>query len=185
MRRFIHIPKNGGSAVTAWLSENKLDFICGKPNKGVGKHRIACNWKDEDIEKFCVIRNPYTRVISYYNYITPVEQWNLSFEEYVRQKQPPVKFKIPNGWDLQSKWIDDNNGNQLVSKILYYENLEKELQEYFQCWKTLPQVNNSTKSSIILTAEIKEIIYDHFKSDFERFGYSKEFDIVRLNPPVL
>jgi hypothetical protein len=183
MKRFIHIPKNGGSAVTNWLHTNNLEFVCGKPDKGVGKHRIASNWKDEPTEKFCVVRNPYTRVISYYNYLTPVEQWDLSFNDYVRQKQSPIKFKIPNGWDLQTKWIDDFNGLQLVDKILRYESLEKELQEYFQCWNPVGQVNNSTKTTLNLTDELKDIIYDHFESDFKRFGYSRTFDIVLPSLP--
>ena len=173
MHRFIHIPKNGGSAVTAWLQQNAIEFLIGKPGKKVGKHKKAINWQDEPSIKFCIVRHPYTRTISYFNYIAGVESWT-SFENFVKNKQDPSVFKIPTPWTLQSEWIQDEQGRVLCEKIFRYENLQTELFEYFKCNTPIPTVNLTTTPIVSitdLTNELQQIIYNHHLKDFERFGY--------------
>jgi hypothetical protein len=63
----------------------------------------------------------------------------------------------------------------LCNKILHYENLETELQQYFGCYSPLDRVNETAHQIVdqhSLTLELKEIIYQHHQEDFERFGYS-------------
>ena len=174
MYRFIHIPKNGGSAVTAWLIQNQIDFLVGKLGKGVGKHKKAVFWKDEPSNKFCVVRHPYTRTVSYYNYIAGIESWT-SFEDFVRNKQDPAVFKIPTPWQLQSEWILNDQDQVICEKIFHYETLESDLQAYFDCAVPLARVNQTVThpiSTTDLTDELKQIIYKHHRKDFERFGYA-------------
>lgn len=174
MHRFIHIPKNGGSAVRDWLVKNNIPFLLGKSSKRAGKHKKAIFWQDEPTIKFCVVRHPYTRTISYFNYVAEVESWTL-FEDFVKNKQDPVTFRIPTPWALQSAWILDDQGRELCEKIFRYEQLESQLQEYFECSKPL-LVANQTKTKLVteqdLTPELKQIIFEHHREDFERFGYA-------------
>lgn len=174
MKRFIHIPKNAGSSLVRWLEENNIKILRGEEPKKVGIHRYASFWKNENLEKFCIIRNPYTRVISYYNYLTKIEQWNYTFEEFVRKKLSNIKTKIPNAWNLQVNWIYDND-ELLIDKIIRYETMESELQEYFNCFQPLPKLNISTLDNYdnYFDEDLKEIVYDHFKKDFEILGYKK------------
>lgn len=173
MHRFIHIPKNGGSAVTTWLQQNNIEFLLGTPGKNVGKHKKAINWQNEPSIKFCIVRHPYTRTISYFNYIASTESWT-SFEQFVKNKWNPVVFKIPTAWDLQSQWILDGQGCVLCEKIFHYENIQAELSEYFGCNEPLPKINQTNTQSVTmseLTDQLKQIIYNHHQQDFERFGY--------------
>lgn len=173
MDRFIHIPKNGGSAVTTWLQQNHIEFMLGKPGKGVGKHKKASAWEQEETKKFCVVRNPYTRIISYYNYIASTEQWT-SFEAFIKNKLAPTRFKIPSPWELQISWIVNSQDQTLCEKIMRYETLESELQEYFDCFSPLPKVNQTQSNPASLqdlTDSLKHIVREHFLLDFQRFGY--------------
>ena len=79
--RFIHIPKTGGTSVRKFLLDNDIQFYYGHEPKQVGRHRYASVWKDEESYKFTIVRNPYARTVSYYNYTT-TKEWNPTFEEF-------------------------------------------------------------------------------------------------------
>lgn len=174
MKRFIHIPKNAGTSVVNWLKENNLEFCYGYGPKGIGIHRYASHFKDEDYEKFCIVRNPYSRVISYYNYLTAGEKWNYTFDQFVREKISNINTKIPNAWNLQINWIYENNIS-LIKKIIRYETVESEIQDYFKCYSPFPKLNISSFNGYenYYTEELKEIVYNHFEKDFKILGYKK------------
>lgn len=174
MKRFIHIPKNGGTSVVNWLKDNKLDFVRGHLPKGIGIHRKAVSWEDEKTEKFCIIRNPYTRIVSYYNYLTKIEKWSFNFADFVKNKITRIKTKIPDAWDLQINWMYTSN-KLLINKIIRHETMDIELQEYFNCYNPLPKLNISTIDNYdsYYTKDLKQIVFDHFKKNFELLGYEK------------
>lgn len=175
MKRFIHIPKNAGTSVISWLETNKLNFICGNGSKRVGLHKYASHYKNESFEKFCVVRNPYSRIVSYFNFLTLGENWNLTFEQFVVGKYKSIKTKIGDPWDLQINWIIEDN-IKIVDKILKFENIEEEIQEYFSCFEPFPQLNISTfdvYENYFTDIRLKKLIYEHFEKDFNILGYKK------------
>lgn len=184
--RFIHIEKSGGTSVTRLLMRNNIDFLLGKNTKKVKKHAHAEMFENEDSFKFCVVRNPYTRLVSFYNY-TAKGLFNCTFEEFVKnylnewKSQSPQVIKIHkpigNRFDATNireleKCFDWNHC--LVDKIFYLENIN-ELLSFLNIKKEFPQENRSTYDDHMsyYTDELKEIVADHFRKDFEILGYKK------------
>ena len=171
MFRFIHIPKNGGTAAVKWFTDNSIDFVRGQYPKGYGIHRMAASYREEDLPRYCIVRDPYTRIISYYNYIAGCEGWT-DFDKFIRDKSNNLIFNIPAPWRCQTDWTH-YHGQQIVDKIFRYETLEQELQQHFGITASMPKENVSTKTITMehLTPELREIVADHFRRDFENFGY--------------
>lgn len=170
--RFIHIPKTGGISVRTFLKDNDIEFYYGNEPKHVGKHRYASYWRSEESYKFTIVRNPYARVVSYYNYTTSLN-WNPTFEEFVKGKLINERIKIPSAWIPQTTWIYENNIS-FVNKIFKLEdNLEEKLNSFLKIRGNLLQKNVSTYDNYELyyTEELKDLIVNYFEDDFKLLGY--------------
>jgi len=184
---FIHIPKNAGTSIINQFF--KLD------NK-IGTH-YNINYYPNNIRKktFAICRNPYTRLVSCYNYFkmkksywhsndgsTPYglhELYNYcnknTFDIFV--KDLCVNNKFTNNIHLlpQYKWIITPD-NKIVSKIIKIENINKELSELFNEKIDLIKINKSKSNcDDYYTLESKQLVYEYYKRDFEYFEYCKDF----------
>ena len=182
--RFIHIEKSGGTSVTRFMQKNNIDFLLGKNAKKVKKHSHAEMFENEDSFKFCVVRNPYTRLVSFYNY-TAKGIYDCSFEQYVKnhltdkKSQTPQVMKIykpiSNRFETQNIRELENCfdwNSCLVDKIFYLEKIE-ELLSFLKITDQFPIENRSTFDDHMsyYTPELKTIVADHFRKDFELLGY--------------
>ena len=185
--RFIHIEKSGGTSVRDFLLKHNVNFLLGKNTKMVRKHSHAVMFENENSFKFCMVRNPYTRLVSFYNY-TAHNLIANSFEDFVcnhlyhpgKQLNPQV-MKIykqidtnlqPNNIRELEQCFDWNN--RLVDKIFYLENIQEFL-DFFKIKDKFPQMNISTYDDHMAyyTEELKEKVYNFYKKDFEILGYAK------------
>src|SRR5690554_5037206 len=164
---FVHIPKCGGQSVEhVFLSDLGLGWnhrspLLLRPNDDpkVGPPRLAHLTSKEYI-KFCylskelwgkyfsfaVVRNPYSRVESFYKYLG--YQGAVSFESFVCHWLPKaLKGKI--GWFLmpQTEYILDETGGLAVNELVRLEELDQQLPEMFSRLgieiQNVPHVNRS------------------------------------------
>lgn len=184
MKRFIHIPKTGGTSIKQWLGNNINEKILVDNGSNVtgyessGKHIAYYKYKNEKTEKFSVVRNPYHRVVSGFNYL----QYKLdnkhrilpydNFEDFVGNElinnSDPVF--IPQVFWLKRPIKPFLN----VEHIFKIENELEKLQEYMNYYKPIPKVNISTKakySKYYKSQEILKIVEEKYKEDFELLGY--------------
>lgn len=168
---FIHIPKTGGRALATQLRKE------GYFKKSNGSHiRI---WEIEDwknYHSFCVVRNPYERTQSFYRhfYKDKRDEYNVhnqTFLEFV--KNTPNVFHSKS----QTYWISYQN-KIVVNDIIKYENYSEDVIQLLYKFDInidfIEQFKPSDKTiNAELTDEIKEIIYEKYKEDFENFGYQK------------
>lgn len=180
---FIHINKTGGTSVAK---------VIGLPKKRHlhVKEVISIVGEKEFNEAFvfCVVRNPWDKVVSHYRYRVKTNQTNMAdnhitFKEWVKRtygdNKDPFYYDKPRMFATQSDWLKDSNGIIRVNKILKFESLSDDFEiiaKSLGIQKKLPHLNATNKGSYTTyyDKETEEIVRKWFKEDIERFNY--DFD---------
>ena len=167
---FIHIPKNAGTSIETYFANESVRI---QPSKHADIWEIKNRFKNSynNYKKFTIIRNPYDKMISWYFYLKRNlgENYNIvEFNEWIKtpsklwHANDPISFLKP-----QCEWIDD------TVKVIKFENLNKELNKFFNKKIELPITNKSNHKhySKYYNQESINIIYNRYKKDFKRFNY--------------
>ncbi len=193
---FIHIPKTGGQSISAMLGIQKHDLTqwYGRELKNGQAWKdgfVVTHMRIEDIKKrvdiskyyvFAFVRNPYTRIISEYNWRmrnrTAFEEPTgrlMSFEEYCEllYKDWDKIMANPNVTERQHvtpqyKYVDSS------VDVHYYEQFELaclKIQKRLGMSKPVPRVNMGVYDTNH-TDRTKRITRELYGEDFDRFGYS-------------
>lgn len=193
---FIHIPKNAGTTIEnigdkshiKWgrfkpehnehkLSESKLS------NKCVYWHLPPKEFDENSLYKgnptFCVLRDPYDRVVSEYKYRNQNEKHTPEkMNAWIKKMMIPENYEdgglnchfIP-----QSDFIYDTNNNSTCDNVIRFENLTSEFNHLTERYDIDLKMNedskyNVTKKSVTsadLDDDVKDLIYHIYKRDFE------------------
>lgn len=200
---FFHIPKNAGVSVSTYLinQEYRLffkkfliyvnSFIFGKQNNfyltkdlkfiKFNSH-ISCGDFFEKFEndlfkeyfKFAIVRNPYDRFVSRYEYSKKINKKfrKMDFDTF-------LNFDIENNIKVlnQFNFCSDNSSNLLLDKIIKFENLENDLNEItkniFNNKINLSHMNKTSRKNYrdYYNFNTKKIVEQNFKKDLEYFDY--------------
>ena len=169
---FIHIPKNAGTSIET-LFTNKSFRI--QPYKHANIHEIKKKFPEiyNSYRKFTIIRNPYDKMVSWYFYLKKQIGEDHNVIEFSEWLKDPFKFWHVNDptyfLDSQHTWVDD------TVVLIKYENLDKELNQFFGKEINLPITNKSDHDhfSSYYNKESSNIIYNKYKKDFEKYNYKK------------
>jgi chondroitin 4-sulfotransferase 11 len=175
---FIHINKTGGSSVEKAL---KIPF----------EHKTALEKIDELgydnwLKKFTftVVRNPWDKVVSHYQYRVQTNQTDLGgnslgFKDWLRLaygEKNPLYYDKPKMFMPQSDWISDQEGRILVDHVCRFENLSDDFD--YVCKKLkksvkLPHLKASKRGCYrdYYDDAAAEIVAHYFSNDIEQFGY--------------
>ena len=135
--KFIHIPKTGGTSIENFgffhgFKWGKIDrnyynkFKTTSP--GSIWHSTLPTLPDEFYEgydKFCVVRNPYDRIVSGWNYIN---MYNIPFNNYLDFHQIANSYDYWHVFMSQTRHLISNNGK--IHKMGYigkFEDMENDL----------------------------------------------------------
>ena len=201
---FTHIPKNAGTSIRQWLEQWVPDSQA-MPN--LHKHHTPQHLHTrhlEDYTHFAVVRNPYDRLLSHYNfhveryaaYLRPKSR--LARKQEYHDKYAELRQGFANWltaphpmadrdakwydyrWCTQSTWINDR------THVLRYENLAEDfqwVQERVGVWEPLDTLNpttadtdHTTPANRVLLADHRTLIQSHLMVDFRRFGYAPDFN---------
>jgi hypothetical protein len=125
----------------------------------------------DDYFKFCVEREPVSKVISHYSMLVKSPYHNqktkdLSFDDYMDRRKFPI----------DTAKYTDKNGLLIVDKILKYEDLDKDLIAVASQLGFNMKLSTKAKSGLRLDLQISkehsEIIYEAFSSSNRFTGYS-------------
>ena len=200
---FFHIPKNAGTSMSSALLKNEVYYypwvIVSKILRKFKKtdnffydnfqkkiHLFTSHEPVASIEekisnqifnnffKFAIVRNPFSRFVSRYNYIKSVNKlMKLNFFEFVKNH-----VKSPMITDKQYKFLLNKNGKIGVDKILKFENINNEIYDLSKIINLDPskfqKLNVSTMDNYksYYDENTKKIVENFCKEDLEYFNYS-------------
>lgn len=191
---FVHIPKVAGRSIEELFIEDLgLNFytrevllIRRNDYPEIGPRRLSHMIASEYVKyhylsqelydtyyKFAFVRDPYTRVYSFYKYFG--YKYFMSFEKFVLEHLKNMYSK--EYWFLrpQSDFLFDDNTNLLVDDVFYYEHIEEDYKKL--CRKvninadSLPYVNKSKKHNLIDRIQYRLRILKNYPKSFRNFSF--------------
>lgn len=151
--------------------------IYHKPRTYLKKKTLA------DFVKFCIVRNPYDRMISAYHFLgnkltfTQFIHWvHAELDNYYRHKIDPFVVILP-----QWEFVINENGTNGMDEVLRFENLSTEFDSFKKKYDlpttmTLPHINSRKRNKTLIsyyTQELADMVYHMYKWDFKMFGYKR------------
>lgn len=178
---FIHINKTGGTSISKAIGMPKKQHYTAKETiEIIGSER----W--DRAFKFTIVRNPWDKVWSHYNYRVRINETGLrdaglAFNDWVAKTYGEPKDKRfydqPKMFAPQVDWLLDQAGNNEIDFVGRFENLNEDFRkiaEIIGVNSELPHLNKSTREKYQqhYSDQSKEIIRVWFAKDIEAFGYS-------------
>jgi hypothetical protein len=156
------------------------------------------HWDWFDYRRFCIVRNPYARMVSLYHHylnmrtrispdMAPAARLKalvkykllprLSFSEYVLRPDKICEIAMP-----LEKFVLDSTGQSLVDDILAYEKLAEELPQYLHGIgidvdrRQIPVLGSSgiDDYAAYYDDETRSFVESTYQYEIDRFGYSFE-----------
>lgn len=180
---FVHIPKTAGTSILNVLKDKGLDPWDRRSVEYPRGHLPLVilkqqNIVSESVFSFAVVRNPYTRTYSCFHQFNKTNKTNISFSEYLKNIQRNNISRITPLLHLpQYLYVINEHGVVSTDKIYRFEDLS-ELKNDFNLELGF---DNPGKYVIELynkdyTDEAIDLVQKIYKSDFDRFEYSKDFE---------
>ena len=175
---FYHIPKTAGTSLHTVLKRYAVGPHVNEPHltrvrSHVGVEPTWDKYKGSEYFSFAIVRNPYDRMFSLYNFLKRRRVIKETLEEFInKMDREPSQFKLLN-----------YNGVVPLSFVGKFENLEEDFNfiadkiKIKERYKDLPKlfkaVNNGNYKEQI-NNELKAIIDEKHHDDFINFNYKKE-----------
>lgn len=199
---FIWLPKSAGSSVFKFLSDElcmqkrkRLKHCLSFPNRGVVTFGhisyqqllvLGAVGKDfhDSAYKFCIVRNPYTRAVSTYNYLIQINRVKAekTFNQFLHDVhlfRESIGLYNNRGISLsnpQADWVVGENGKLLVDDVFKVEQLDvfaKEIKKKYNVnFNPRVKINESKKK-----ISIDEAYYDSECAELVRIIYKRDFDL--------
>lgn len=189
---FVDIPRTSSTSIKIQLAQKYGRTYAKTDNNGLftdhlmAKRMMEVLGKDEwkKIFTFTVVRNPWDRAVSFYNYLSKNNMSKKTFPSFkdhlrlIKTRYREDKFAKRRLFHGCHEFISDNN-RIIVDKIVRFENREEELKEIGN--KIGIDNFGSTHENRILGQksyndfydnETRKIIEEVYAKDIEVFGYS-------------
>ena len=184
---FIHIPKCGGTSIEKSFPEKRPFIGYGIFKNKALQHLNYSEYKKiyhtrwNTYETFSIVRDPYKRFISDYNFINNIYIRKnisvLSIDDYLDRAEKILNGEEFDKYDdhfyLQTSYIFNNENELMVKNLFKLENID-EIKDFLKKYDLLMLHKNKgkkTNEEVILTNEQKERFYNIYKKDYELLEY--------------
>lgn len=191
---FIHIPKTGGESIREWIySHMEAEIVVFNRDVTIyGENGMAKHSTQDTLEnylhmkkynnpidyKFCVVRNPWARMVSAYEYLRKNvynkhtgELFSAPFDEFIRREHPFAEGPWGYVTKQQIRYFKDD------CIVLKMENLNEDfkiIQQITGIDAPLPHKNKSKDFDYrtYYNDETAAIVEHHCRLDIKTFGYT-------------
>ena len=177
---FIHINKTAGTSIGKAIGLPIKDHLMATEviaRIGIDKWNAAY--------KFTVVRNPWDKVVSHYEYRrkknkTEIASRHVSFSDWVKmtygEEKQPFYYNNPRSFQQQVDWLKDAEGKISMDFIGKFESINEDfnhIRKVIGLDATLPHLNASTRASYqsYYDDETRDIVAHWFREDIDQFGY--------------
>jgi hypothetical protein len=194
---FIHIPKTAGLSIQQWYRNTYGKFV--KCMHGSAAHPVVADINTR-IESFCVVRNPYDLVYSWYRYKRqmldetrhrdPKElaAWERGFDywlqhyfekvNYTTDKTREGEFNPISPSFTQLSYMRDPNGKLNVNYTLRFETLSQDFELIKNLSKSQYDLGFTNKTAVanrdyrtVYTVQSRRLVDSVYKEDLDFFNY--------------
>lgn len=171
----LHIPKCAGTSCGQFLHKYARNHKWYNLKDGYYNDHIPIQVANQIVDydyAIAFVRNPYTRFLSKYSYLTKYN-YHLGYESYTIDKfikdKPNLKDLgcwTPEGWRKQIEYINDDINIYKIEEHNPIDVLNDLIGTNYNQEKA-----NKTEHSFYLTKRQKEKIYEIYKEDFKGLNY--------------
>lgn len=204
---FVHIAKTGGTSVRGalaryrWRDPFYLPQWIASRLSGMTGHRLGIKLprhckaitaqemlpRDfyDELFKFAFVRNPWDLQVSSFHHIRrerpQLMKPHEKFEDFLRRKlepERPWQYHLDTSIELQTDYISDFQGRQIVDYVGRYETLQDDFNHICDCIglpaETLPhrrKAEDRVAYRDYYDDSTRDLVADYFRRDIERLGY--------------
>ena len=192
---FVHIPKCGGSSMAAGLFQSvgieystyiklnkkeKNTYLCSNELKHAPAIIMQNHIKNyDDYYKFAIVRNPWDRLISSYNWVNGAGDAKFDHKSIQKQfnkaqRKIDEKNELKNYQYLpQKKFIVDKNENIIVDDIFCMSQIEKIFEKFDLKYFHKKKRNSKSKLPSDMENMFDDATRKIYRDDINFFGYEK------------
>jgi hypothetical protein len=177
---FIHINKTAGTSIGNAIGlPVKHHQTAREVIAKIGRD----NW--DKAYKFTLVRNPWDKVVSHYEYRrkknkTRISELETGFSEWVKKTYGPDKdpffYNNEKAFQPQVEWLKDDEGKISIDFVGKFESINEDfevIKKAIGLDVELPHLNASRRAAYqsYYDEETREIVAQWFREDIEVFGY--------------
>ena len=143
-------------------------------------------WNDYKI--FCVVRNPYDRLVSGWNFLNKIARHIISFEEYIFTPENSISdYEYCHTFMSQYQQMIDMDKNYIIDYLLKFENLEQDFRSSLETMGFRKEDIIHDFTSYITSQAILDRVNEICAEDLQHFHYKKYDTIEQLRTdfPIL
>lgn len=185
---FVHIPKAAGISICDELYGREIGH-----KRAIDFQRADAEWFSS-VRKFTIVRNPYSRLLSAYSFLSKggmgKYRFDREFSKVLSKYEDVNDFVV--GWLAknnnymsyihfipQADFLCDAGGNLIVDRVGKIESLDEFVESINSDWglslrpKRLNISRTQGQGELELSKEAIDVINEIYKKDFELLGYEQ------------